>query len=296
MNSRRALGYRLRAAGVLDVEGPDREAFLQGQLTQDLRGLAPGEARSAAGLSPKGKLLYLARVVGMADRIRLLVADVSRERVLEHLRKYSAFQKVRVTDATEQIARIGIYGADTTPVSEPPGAMRIAGEGEFARELLVAADSLEEYRRALEAAGARRVGPEEAEVLRVEAGRPSFGREADETTFLDELSMEDAVSRTKGCYVGQEIVARMRTYGRVNRRLVGWRFPDGAIAAGERLKRPEEVEPGKIEQGRVTSSVVSSRLGPIGLGFAFREVAAGQRLVSVSDPARGAVVCEPRFS
>jgi folate-binding protein YgfZ len=288
--------YRIRPAGIFDVEGPDAESFLQGQLTQDVHALPPGEARPAAGLNPKGKLLYLARAVGTGGGIRLLVPAASRERVFQHLSKYSVFQKVTLTDRSAEFARMGVYGSAPLPAPEPSGSMSIAGEGEFTSEILLPLHALEAFEGALESAGARRIGDEQAEVRRVEAGRPRFGQEAEEGSFLDELSMEEAISRTKGCYVGQEIVARIRTYGRVNRRLVGFRFPDGPIPAGERLKGIEEVEAGKTEQGRVTSSVRSSRVGAIGLGFAFREVATGQRLVWVTDPRRGAVVCPPRFS
>jgi hypothetical protein len=88
----------------------------------------------------------------------------------------------------------------------------------------------------------------------------------------------------------------MRTYGRVNRRLVGFRFSGGAVEPGTLLKLPEEDEPGKIEQGRVTSAAVSPAFGPIGLGFAFREVPVGGRLVSVPNPSLGAVVCSLPFA
>jgi folate-binding protein YgfZ len=87
-------------------------------------------------------------------------------------------------------------------------------------------------RSALERAGATEVSSATAEVLRVEAGRPRFGRDADSNNLIDELGLDSAVSTTKGCYVGQEIVARMRTYGRVNRRLVGFRFSGGAVEPG----------------------------------------------------------------
>jgi folate-binding Fe-S cluster repair protein YgfZ len=108
--------------------------------------------------------------------------------------------------------------------------------------------------------------------------------------------LDAAISTTKGCYVGQEIVARTRTYGRVNRRLVGFRFPDGPVTAGALLKRPEESEPGKIEQGRVTSAVVSPVFGAIGLGYAFRDVPAGARLVAADGAPRAAIVSDLPFS
>ena len=285
--------YFLRPSGVLDVEGPDRETFLQGQLTQDVRGLAPGEVRSAAALTPRGKLIFLARLVAAADRFRLVVPAVSRSRALDHLKKYAVFQKVTISDRSEEVARLGTYGGE--PPELPQGATRVPGEGEFDSDILVPAPQLEEFQKRLALEGARSISPEDADVRRIEAGRPRFGAEADENSFPDELLLEEAISRTKGCYVGQEIVARMKTYGRVNRRLVAFRFPEGSIGVGERLRREDETAPGKIEQGRVTSAVLSPRLGAIGLGFAFRDVSPGTRLVAVGDPSRGAVVCEPGF-
>jgi folate-binding protein YgfZ len=287
--------YFLRACGVLDVEGPDRESFLQGQLTQDVRGLAPGEARPTAGLTARGKLLYLARIVGAEDRIRILVPDVSHERVVAHLRKYAAFQKVTVTDRSADYSVVGIYPGPL-PADVFQGMTALAGEAEFAAEVVVPSADREAFLGRMEAAGARVLSEPEAEVRRVAAGRPRFGVEAGEDTFPGELGIEEAISRTKGCYVGQEIVARMKTYGKVPRRLVGFRFPDGPIGAGETLKRPDQEAPGKIEQGRVTSSVSSPGLGPIGLGFAFREVQPGDRLVSVREPSLSAIVGPPRFS
>ncbi len=91
-------------------------------------------------------------------------------------------------------------------------------------------------------------------------------------------------------------MARMRTYGRVNRRLVGFRFPEGPIAPGSLLKRPEEPQAGKVEQGRVTSAVISPAFGPIGLGYAFRDVAAGERLVSAGEPSFAALIVPLPFA
>jgi folate-binding protein YgfZ len=150
--------------------------------------------------------------------------------------------------------------------------------------------------RILEGAGAARVTEATAEVLRIEAGRPRFGSDVDNSHFPDEVGLDAAISTTKGCYVGQEIVARTRTYGRVNRRLVGFRFPDGPVESGSLLKRPEEPEPGKVEQGRVTSAVLSPVFGAIGLGYAFRDVPAGARLVSAHGAPRAAIVSDLPFS
>ncbi len=294
--AREALGHRVRRAGVLDVEGEDRVAFLQGQLTQDIRALAPGESRPAAALTPKGKLVFVTRVLGLPDRIRLLVPADSREPALAHLKKFIIFQKVTITDRSNDFVHVGLYGGRAAGIALPESSMRLPADGEFSAEVLVPASGFEDLERLLARLRSVPVGEDTAEVLRVEAGRPRFGQDADATNLADEVGLEAAISTTKGCYVGQEVVARLRTYGRLNRRLVGFRFPQGLVGRGSLLKLPEEAGPGKIEQGRVTSAVASPRLGPIGLGYAFREVPAGARLVSAADPARGAIVADLPFS
>ncbi len=293
--ARESLAHRVRATGVLDVGGPDAVAFLQGQLTQEVRSLAPGEARPAAALTPKGKLLFLALLVGLPEGRRLLLPRSEREAALAHLKKFVIFQKVEITDRSDEFVRVGLYGPRAGDVSAGGDAMRLPGESELAAEILVAAAGVGSLERALERAGSVVVSEATAEILRVESGRPRFGQDADASNLADEVGLDAAISTTKGCYVGQEVVARMRTYGRVNRRLVGFLFPEGGIAPGTVLKRPEESEPGKVEQGRVTSAVLSPALGAIGLGYAFRDVAIGDRLVSAAGPSLSAVAAPLPF-
>jgi tRNA-modifying protein YgfZ len=270
-------------------------AFLQGQLTQDVRLATPGTALPAAGLTPKGKLLFTARLVGLPDRLRLVLPAASRERVLAHLSKYALFQKVGLEDRSRDLVRFGILGSRTLE-SASPEILRLPAEGEFASELLVPSALAAETSRLLQQGGATELDENAAEVLRVEAGRFRFGQDADENNLPDEVGLADAISTTKGCYVGQEIVARLRTYGRVNRRLVGFRFPEGPLPQGAILKHPGDAKPGKAETGRVTSPVLSPRYGPIGLGWAFRDVDYGDRLVAAADPARGAIAMPLPFA
>jgi tRNA-modifying protein YgfZ len=220
------------------------------------------------------------------------VPEVLGALVFEHLKKYAAFSKVVVEDRSQEFSRLGLYGPERPALSFPESSLVLPGEGEFSAEVVLPADRLPDLERVLSAAGSRPIADETAEVLRVEAGRPRFGADMDSTNLPDEVGMNDAISTTKGCYVGQEVVARLRTYGRVNRRLVRFRFPGGPIAAGEVLRRPDGEAASAIEPGRVTSSAVSPRSGPIGLGYAFRDVPEGARLVSVSKPELSAVVSE----
>ncbi len=287
--ARDRLAHRFREPGVLEVTGEQRGDFLQGQLTQEVKTLAPGQTRPAAGLTPKGKLIYAARVVSLPDRILLLIPAASRERVFQHLTKYVVFQRAYIADRSEEFLRLGLYGSAPEELASAED-LPLPGEREFSAELLVPRAGRERVEAQLARLGSVSVGRETAEILRVEAGRPCFGSDMDESHLPDEIGMDDAISTTKGCYVGQEVVARLRTYGRVNKRLVGFRFPQGSIEPGTLLVNPEVPEPGKIEWGRVTSSVVSPVFGPIGLGFAFREVPIGGKLLAAGNAGKSAIV------
>jgi tRNA-modifying protein YgfZ len=297
--AREDLAHRARDTAVLDVEGPDRESFLQGQLTQDVRSLTAGQSRPAAALTPKGKLLFTARLLGLPDRIRLLLPAGTRESALAHLRKFAAFQRVSVEDRSSAYRRLGLYGPRGVALADlPAGVLALGGEAEFSCELLVPIDREADAGAWLNRQGAVRIDPETADILRVEAGRPRFGQDVDNSNLPDEAGLDASISFTKGCYVGQEVIARRRTYGRLNRRLIGYRFPEGILPAGTILRRLEAPgdAPEPTQAGRVTSSVVSPRFGPIGLGFAFHDVSIGDRLVSVDDVARTAVASALPFA
>ena len=269
------LAHRWARLAPVAVAGPDRAAFLQGQLTQDVRNLVPGESRPAAGLTPKGKLLFFGTLVGQADRMLLLVEREAAAALLAHLSRYGAFQNVKVSDASAELEVVRLYGSPGSHLEAPDGVLRLPARGEFAGELLVPVGLRPELEARLEAAGSVLLDEETAEVLRVEAGRPRWGQDADGSNLPDEVGLQESVSPNKGCYVGQEVVARLRTYGRVNRRLVGFRFPDGAVPAGTVFADPDKPS---LELGRVTSSVLSPTRGPIGLGLAFRDVPEGGTL------------------
>jgi folate-binding protein YgfZ len=290
--AREGLAHRERP-GVVAVEGEDRVAFLQGQLTQDVRGLSAGQSRLAAGLSPKGKLLYFGRLVGEEARVLLLVPAEAASAVASHLGKYAAFQKASVRDASHDYVRIALYGPGSSTVPLPEGATLLPPEWENTGEILAPRELREDVAEALAAAGSRPVSPSTAEVLRVEQGRPRLGQDATEDNLAEEVGLGAAISTTKGCYVGQEVVARMKTYGRANRRLAGLRFPSGPVAAGTVFPHPDKPS---LELGRVTSSVESPRFGPIGLGLVFRDVAEGSALLLPGSREPSAVVCELPFA
>jgi folate-binding protein YgfZ len=287
--ARQRLAHRERP-GAVAVEGADREAFLQGQLTQDVRGLAPGQSRPAAGLTPRGKLLYFGTLVAEPDRLLLLLPAEAVEAALAHLAKYVVFQKASVRDATHDTVRMALYGPRAEAVPLPPGSVRLPPDGELAAEIVAPASERDALLRSLDALGSTPICEATAETLRVESGRPRLGKDTDASHLPDEVGLRDAISTTKGCYVGQEIVARMRTYGRANRRLVGFRFPSGAVAEGTVFA---DLEKPQLELARVTSSVISPRFGPIGLGYAFRDVPEGAVLPASGGAPAAVVVALP---
>jgi folate-binding protein YgfZ len=275
------------------VEGHDRAAFLQGQLTQEVLDLRSGMSRLAAGLTPQGKLLYFGRLVPVADALLLLVESPSAESACAHLARYAAFQKVTVRDATPEWTVVSLYGPEGPRVEPPPEGLRLPPWGELSSEVLAPVGSRQILVEALERRQSVPLSLPDAEIRRVEAGRPSFGLEATPGVLPQEAGLSDAVAGNKGCYVGQEVVARIRTYGRLNRRLSGLRFPGGPVEAGAVFPNPEKPSQ---EIVRVTSSVPSPRFGPIGLGLVFRDLADGARVVAPSDASRVAVVCALPFS
>jgi folate-binding protein YgfZ len=293
--------YRAGPASLVEIAGRDRERFLQGQCTNDILALPPSGVARAAALTPKGKLLADFRVA-RRDPLRLLCPWGRSEFLAAHLKKYAVFQDVRIESSEGTFAIVEIYGEPGGIPLPAPGAVApavLAGVSlevwppyfETSATWLLSAADLPALERALSET-AQPVSDEDAEILRIEAGRPAFGRDIDESNLPDEVGMDDAISTTKGCYVGQEIVARLRTYGRVNRRLVGFSFDAGWLpAVGTALVRPGQTEK---DAARVTSAGLSPRLGPIGLGFAVREVSDGETLASAGDPSLTARVAPVR--
>ena len=228
-----------------------------------------------AGLTAKGKLLYFGWLVGEEDRALLLVPTSARDAARGHLARFAVFQKVSVEEVTDRYAVWGVYGAEASALALPSDAVALPADGEMSGGVLAPSPDADRVVAALADAGSRELSEPEAEVLRIEAGRPRFGIDADGSNLPDEVGLQNTISADKGCYVGQEVVARLRTYGKVSRRLVGFRFAERPLPRGTVFPDPEKPD---HELGRVTSSAASPRFGPIGLGFASRGVDAGAAL------------------
>jgi folate-binding protein YgfZ len=299
-------------AGVLDrteratlgVRGPDAAEFLQGQVTNDVEALEPGQGCYAAILNPKGRIVADMRILRVSpEQFVLDTESPAHEAVLRDLRMYKIGRKVEVADEPEQ-AVVSVIGPRADEVVESALGVQPAGTEHAVEEtqegaavvrtnlgidLVVPADRLPPVRERLLAANAFPVSLEAAEILRVESGRPRHGHDMSADNLPAEAGIvERSVSFTKGCYVGQEPVARMHYKGHPNRHLRGLRLsapasPGASLTAG-----------GK-DVGRVTSAALSPALGPIALALVRREVAPGDD-VSVGEEGLTATVVELPFA
>jgi folate-binding protein YgfZ len=308
---RRSAGlFHLDTRGVIRVAGGDRERWLNGMISNDVAALAPGPERSgcyATLLTRKGLILADLQVMLRPEHYLLELARAAVGEILDCLERHIIADDVTVEDASQEFERLGLEGpgarsllaaAGSDPQLAPDACaeLSIAGvvvvtvafgwSGENAYQLLVPAGQREVVAEAIGSAANPgelvAAGAEALEILRIEAGVPLLGAELSDDVFPDEARLERAISTTKGCYTGQEIVARLRSRGHVNHLLVGLEFP------GEEVPRPgtELLAEGR-RTGEVTSCCTSPSAGPIGLGFVRRTHAApGTELRAGDAPAR----------
>jgi folate-binding protein YgfZ len=310
---RRSAGwFRLRERALIEVSGGDRVRWLNGMLSNDVARLEPGAARSgcyALLLTPKGRIAADLHVLQRGDVFWLELAADAAARVRARLEKYIIADDVRLADRSPDFARFGLEGPRAAEVVAPwlgdaaapapdswcdatLGGLRVVlaafgWSGGPGYQLIVPAQAADTAAAALDAAvrasGGGEGDAQVLEVLRIEAGIPRLGAELDEEVLPAEAHLtERAVSFEKGCYTGQEIVARLDARGHVQHVLVGLRF------ASDALPEPgAEIEADGRRVGEVTSACRSAQAGAIGLGYVRCAQAAADTEVSVCGrPAR----------
>jgi folate-binding protein YgfZ len=287
--------------GKLLVTGPDAVEYLQGQLTSDVEALAPGGGQYAALLDRKGHMQADMRVLRpAAEELWLDTEPEALTAALRHLTMYSIGREVEIADVGDERAILSLIGpraAEIAGLASLPedaceetalaGVECLSAGTREGIDLIVPIAEAGRLRDALLAAGAVEVSPEAAEILRIEAGVPRFGAEMGAETMPAEAGIvERAVSFTKGCYIGQETVARLHYKGRPNRNLRGLRLSAPAeTGASLRL--------GEKEVGQIGSACVSPALGPIALAILRREVEPGDELAVGEDDVTALVVDLP---
>jgi folate-binding protein YgfZ len=255
-------GYQLLRKGaarvtgtheLLWVTGSDALGFLDDLITQDLKGLAPGDAARSFLLSPKGKLRALLWVSKADDRIGLVTDTGFGARVIEDLNYFRIRVKVEIDPEPTPLTML------VGPEVEPPAGAIPAPLPALARWFVSG-----------EVSTYPQVAPETWTTVRVEAGEPVMDRDVDEKTIPQETGLEDeSISFDKGCYLGQELVARIHSRGHVNRQL------RGVIVEEQTPDEGAQLFDGEREIGRLTSVTRSPHLGPVGLALVRRELEPG---------------------
>jgi folate-binding protein YgfZ len=287
------------------VTGPDRVTWLQGLLTNDIAALTPGTGCYAAYLTPQGRMLADIRVLHRGDELLLDVPAAARAGVFERLTTFIIMEDVVLDDVTDSLARIAVHGPQafdvllkvvslTAPLPEHASVSTSFGDhgvivagsrdlGVDGYDVYVDASAKADLIAALHAAGATAIDDEAWLTLRLEAGRPAFGVDMTTDTIPLEAGIEDrAISFTKGCYVGQEIIIRVmhRGHGRVARKLVGL-----SASASDSIASGAAIHAGDREIGRVTSAAYSPALDRwIGMGYVQRDFVEPGTAVSLGAP------------
>jgi tRNA-modifying protein YgfZ len=300
--------------GKLALTGAGAVEFLNGQVTNELVGLAPGEGCYAAFLTHKGKMLGDLRILSVGDSREApdeLLLDTERsalQALFDMIRRFKVGYEVVLHKRTLESSMLSLigpstdelvasqFGLDTACLHEENHHVLVSSGQTKVRlirtnvglDVLFDSPSKETVQGALVRAGAVEVSEAAAEIVRVEHGRPRYGIDLDESTIPQEAGLnERAVSFTKGCYVGQETVARLHYRGKPNRHLRGLRL-------SELVESGAELRLGDRSVGHLGSSVLSPVLGPIGLALVRREAEPGAT-VEVGENGATAVVSELPF-
>ena len=285
-------------AGFLSVTGPEAATFLDRLISVEVAELTPEKGADAALLTPKGKVVGVFEICLVDDNDYVLrFNDSIPEAFLKTLEKYAFLSDVQIIDDSEEKCRFSIEGPSAAELVSEIFGVEPSGEG-CRREVLdwqddqavvchggvvrqcdrveieIAVDAAptawDVLTDAVRARDGRPMGFEAAEIIRVENGQPRFGVDFDSDSFPNEAGFEHALTYSK-CYVGQEVVARMRTYGHANRGLRGIEIAGEPTLDTVRAVRGANLSGESGQVGTVTSSVLSPRHGMIALSVVHRK-------------------------
>jgi len=275
-------GFYEQKRGLIAVWGKEAVQFLDGLITNDMKTLEDGGQMLAAFPNAQGRLLAVVRVLRQGDRFLFETEDATREKVFQNLFRFTYAGDFFVEDLSDDHSYFEIFGPKED-VYHPGVGERYAGalafELPYGAVCFIPNDHADEFRDFLSGEnGCLTIDDELYETLRIESGIPRYGVDMDETTIVPELGLDGLISYNKGCYIGQEIIARIHFRGHVAKQLTGLVLSgEGAneLTSGLELSTAE----GK-NAGRITSITVSPKLGKtVALAFVrYDQLAAGTEL------------------
>ena len=258
------------------VTGSEAVMFLNGLITNDIKNATEDSWLPAVFPTVQGRLIAAVRIVRVDDGFLIDTENASHDVILKNISRFTLAGDFRVVDITSETALLTVQGRSAREIigNTDLRAIRATHTGEDGYDLLIDTDDAASTAAKLVAAGAQPVSPETFETLRIEAGVARYGKDMDETNVVLETNLDDAISYTKGCYLGQEIIIRIKHRGHVAKKLTGIKF-EQSVDAGAALASDD----GK-EIGRITSATYSPKLeSHIALGYVrYEYLAAGTKV------------------
>jgi folate-binding protein YgfZ len=292
----------LDSFGILKLTGSDRASWLQGMVTNEVEKLQPGAGCYAAHLTPQGKLVAQMHVLKDDDALWLSLERAVIPKLTAAFDKLLIMEDVQVADVSDAYSVLGIFGPQAAarldswfgqPLNLENLYSHVRFEGSriivsrLGYEVWTPREQADSVLRFFADHGVTAIDHGTWDVLRTEAGIPVFGIDVDETTTMPELG-EHGISYDKGCYIGQEVVAKVKYIGHVNRRFVGL-----LISGNELPEMKSTIRKGGRDVGYVTTALFSPSLNkPIALGFVSRSAYAVGSEVEVGT-ATGTIVDLP---
>ena len=274
-------GFHKMSRGLIAVWGKEAVQFLDGMITNDMKTLEDGAQMLAAFPNAQGRLIAVVRVLRQGDRCLFETEAATREVLYNSLFRFTFAGDFFVEDLSEAHAYYEVFGPE-------PSEGAFVFDSTVGKSCFIPADQAKSFEAGLAAAGAVAIDDETYETLRIESGIPKFGVDMDETTIVPELSLDGMISYNKGCYVGQEIIARIHFRGHVAKQLTGIVVDPAESSDGEPTIAPgtELTTPDGKNAGRITSVTFSPKLDKtIALGFVrYAHIATGT-VLRVNDKA-----------
>jgi folate-binding protein YgfZ len=280
---RKSLGIRdVSYFGKVQVTGKDRQKFLHSMISNDVKSLHPGQGSHALFLDVKGHIQGDFKIYAYPEHLLMVLQHYVRDKVVSGLDRYIISEDVKMRDVTEELAMIQIIGPRSEMLLNSKGVQSLPSEFLSHENIFLAGREAHLIRLGvgyailcaagdapsiLENLDAKLVGWKAFDIYRVESGLPIQYRDIEEMNFPQECRLDDALNFQKGCYLGQEVMARIDAQGHVNRLLMGIASPS-ALQPGDKLYK------GAKEIGKITSPVFSLLLNQnLALGYVRREQA-----------------------
>ena len=254
-----ASGFYKQKRGLIVVAGGEAVQFLDGLITNDVKTLADGEEMRAAFPNAKGRLLAVVGVRRTGEKFLFETEVETYQKIFENLFRFTYAGDFFVEDLSERFVCYSFFGESKDSGFEDAEAFVIN------KKQFIPADKAEEFEKELTGKGFVEIDDELYETLRIEAGIPHYGVDMDEETVVPETGLENMISYNKGCYIGQEVIARIHFRGKVAKELKGLVFED----ENPEIRPKDEIKSSDDKNaGFITSIIYSPKLGKtIALGY-----------------------------